>query len=218
MAPSRHISGLPMAPGNSVRDFSMPDYRKRSTLGMRGGVMQVGDPNETKLPQEESLGRTLAKKLGLKDVPEHVTFDGKVLRYECFFKEAVVESNQENYRVRRCVILFYLLDGSLQVRCPGFASGSRARWPSRPLAPPPTHASPRPPPPVHKPARRSRRSRSPSSRIPASRRARARAPSSSAGTACRSPTVRAADPAARRRLAAGPRGRQEAGGNRSAAL
>lgn len=218
MAPSRHISGLPMVPGNSVRDFSHADYRKRSTLAMHGGVMSVEDPNEVYKPREEILATTLARKLGITDVPEHVAFDGKVLRYECFFKEAVVESNQENYRVRRCVLLYYLLDGSVQVRH---------------AAPPALHAS-------HdmavcvnekagmalsaalialsaqershpNPANRhlldsvsiilsqlstylprARRSRSPSWRTRASRRARAKAPSSSSATASQSPTVRLA--------------------------
>ncbi|KAJ1624539.1 hypothetical protein T492DRAFT_881657 [Pavlovales sp. CCMP2436] len=100
MAPSTHISGLPMMPGNSVRDFSKTDFRKRSSLGMRAGVMQVEDASEVAV-REESLAKTLSRKLGITDVPEHMTFDGKVLRYECYFKEAVVESNDENYRVRR---------------------------------------------------------------------------------------------------------------------
>lgn len=42
----------------------------------------------------------------------------QVLRYECYFKEGVTESNAESYRVRRCVLLFYLLDGSIQVSEP----------------------------------------------------------------------------------------------------
>mmetsp|Transcript_42522 Transcript_42522/g.104726 ORF Transcript_42522/g.104726 Transcript_42522/m.104726 type:complete len:627 (+) Transcript_42522:74-1954(+) len=117
MAPSTHISGLPMMPGNSVRDFSKTDFRKRSSLGMRAGVMQVEDASEVAV-REESLAKTLSRKLGITDVPEHMTFDGKVLRYECYFKEAVVESNDENYRVRRCVMLLYLLDGSMQVSEP----------------------------------------------------------------------------------------------------
>ena len=80
--------------------------------------MQVVDPSEASKSREDSLAKTLSRKLGIADVPEHVAFDGKVLRYECFFKEAVVESNEENYRVRRCVLFFYLLDGSVQVRAP----------------------------------------------------------------------------------------------------
>jgi hypothetical protein len=39
----------------------------------------------------------------------------EVLRYDAYFKESVNESPLENFRVRKCHILLYLKDGSLQV-------------------------------------------------------------------------------------------------------
>jgi hypothetical protein len=68
-----------MMPGNSVRDFSLTDFKKRSMLNMRGGVLQVTDPNEAS-GREELLAKTLARKMGLDagGAPEHVLFDGKV--------------------------------------------------------------------------------------------------------------------------------------------
>jgi len=117
MPTSRTIPGLPNLPGNTVMDYSKEDYGRKSSLGVSYGVMQVSDPNEVKVV-EEPLSKTLARKLNITDTPDYVAFDGKVLRYECFFKEAVVESPDENYRVRRCVLLFYLLDGSIQVSEP----------------------------------------------------------------------------------------------------
>jgi hypothetical protein len=41
-----------------------------------------------------------------------------VLRFTGFFKEAVVESNMENHRVRRVQILYYLADDSVQITEP----------------------------------------------------------------------------------------------------
>ncbi|CAE7913916.1 Efhc1, partial [Symbiodinium sp. KB8] len=42
----------------------------------------------------------------------------KVLRFYAFFKEAVVESPTENYRVRNVTILYYLEDDTLQINEP----------------------------------------------------------------------------------------------------
>lgn len=50
--------------------------------------------------------------------PPWVAYDRKVLRFYGYFKETVTESNQENYRVRRCVIYFYLEDQSVHVAEP----------------------------------------------------------------------------------------------------
>ena len=48
-------------------------------------------------------------------VPSFIKTDKKVLRYESYFLEAVNESDMENFRVRRCNILYYLEDGSMQI-------------------------------------------------------------------------------------------------------
>lgn len=42
----------------------------------------------------------------------------QVLRFFGFFQEAVTESNIENHRVRRVVVLYYLADDTLQVTEP----------------------------------------------------------------------------------------------------
>ncbi len=51
-------------------------------------------------------------------MPFFVEKDRKVLRVYAYFKEAVVESANEEFRVRKCVILYYLVDGTLQVEEP----------------------------------------------------------------------------------------------------
>merc|ERR1719238_1504556 len=47
-----------------------------------------------------------------------VAFDRKVLRFNCFFKEAVNESRLENFRIRNCVLYYYLEDDSMHVSEP----------------------------------------------------------------------------------------------------
>jgi len=44
--------------------------------------------------------------------------DRHVLRFYGFFKEAVVESALENYRVRKVIIFYYLEDNSLSITEP----------------------------------------------------------------------------------------------------
>ena len=39
-------------------------------------------------------------------------------RFEAFFKEPVHESAAENFRIRKCVVLYYLEDDSMQVSEP----------------------------------------------------------------------------------------------------
>lgn len=48
-------------------------------------------------------------------VPQWIAFNRHVLRFFAYFKEAVVESRLENYRIRRCHILYYLEDGTMHV-------------------------------------------------------------------------------------------------------
>merc|ERR1719160_601632 len=51
-------------------------------------------------------------------LPAWDALDRHVLRFFGFFKEAVVETNLENYRVRKCTILYYLEDDTFQINEP----------------------------------------------------------------------------------------------------
>ncbi|KAJ3076360.1 EF-hand domain-containing member C2 [Podochytrium sp. JEL0797] len=53
-------------------------------------------------------------------VPAWVAFDRKVLRFYAYFQEAVHEKREEQYRVRRCNIYFYLEDDTIHVSEPKF--------------------------------------------------------------------------------------------------
>lgn len=50
--------------------------------------------------------------------PSFVKLDKQVLRFYGFFKEAVSESNLENYRVRKLEVFFYLEDNSISITEP----------------------------------------------------------------------------------------------------
>ncbi|RLN02356.1 hypothetical protein BBJ28_00004969 [Nothophytophthora sp. Chile5] len=50
--------------------------------------------------------------------PNFIANDKRVLRFGAYFLEAVHESNLENYRVRRCEVLYYLEDDTLQITEP----------------------------------------------------------------------------------------------------
>jgi hypothetical protein len=52
------------------------------------------------------------------EVPAWDALDRHVLRFNGYFKEAVVETNLENYRVRKVVIYYYLEDDTVQVTEP----------------------------------------------------------------------------------------------------
>jgi hypothetical protein len=58
-------------------------------------------------------------------IPYYVENDRKVLRVYAYFKEAVTDSAIEDYRVRKCVILLYLVDGTMQVSLRQFSCGMK---------------------------------------------------------------------------------------------
>jgi len=49
------------------------------------------------------------------DLPAWVAFDKQVLSFDAFYAEEVTQRPSEPYRVRRCKVLFYLEDDSIQV-------------------------------------------------------------------------------------------------------
>ena len=61
--------------------------------------------------------------------PAWVAFDRKVLRFNCYFKEAVTESRIENYRVRNCVLYYYVGRGARALRLVFCLHPSRAAPP-----------------------------------------------------------------------------------------
>uniref|UniRef100_A0A9L0JN71 EF-hand domain-containing family member C2 n=1 Tax=Equus asinus TaxID=9793 RepID=A0A9L0JN71_EQUAS len=58
------------------------------------------------------------KEMGI-DAPPWVAFDKQVLSFDAYLEDEVPEKSQENYRIRRYKIYFYLEDDTIQVNEPG---------------------------------------------------------------------------------------------------
>jgi len=50
--------------------------------------------------------------------PKWLKFDRKVLQFTGYFKESVVENPNENYRIRKMIIYYYLNDGTIYIMEP----------------------------------------------------------------------------------------------------
>jgi len=136
---------LPLLPGNQFdRNVGKSKFHKshhfdyNNDVAMlvgqkRPGIGGVGDSSSTKysvFPKGE--GPT---------APAWVAFDRQVLCFDAFFQEAVHEKREEQYRIRKCKIYFYLEDDSVQVIEPqvknsGIPQGTLLRRHRVPLPPP----------------------------------------------------------------------------------
>eukprot|EP00286_Rhodomonas_abbreviata_P008993 CAMPEP_0181342122 /NCGR_PEP_ID=MMETSP1101-20121128/30821_1 /TAXON_ID=46948 /ORGANISM="Rhodomonas abbreviata, Strain Caron Lab Isolate" /LENGTH=735 /DNA_ID=CAMNT_0023453537 /DNA_START=211 /DNA_END=2413 /DNA_ORIENTATION=+ len=56
--------------------------------------------------------------LPLSSIPKWISLDNKMLSFEAFFKEGVEESRQERFRVRRCVVNYFLEDDTIRISEP----------------------------------------------------------------------------------------------------
>eukprot|EP00928_Gymnodinium_smaydae_P024383 TRINITY_DN1973_c0_g4_i1.p1 TRINITY_DN1973_c0_g4~~TRINITY_DN1973_c0_g4_i1.p1 ORF type:complete len:749 (+),score=176.38 TRINITY_DN1973_c0_g4_i1:99-2345(+) len=131
----RDLSDVPNLPGYSIQELK-DRYHKPQTWNCVNGqrieqkeglsherpkfvkAARAADPwRKGSLPDSTSraLLKTAAKQTEHCELPAWDAFDRHVLRYYGFFKESVVESNLENYRVRKVVILYYLEDDTCQI-------------------------------------------------------------------------------------------------------
>mmetsp|Transcript_32434 Transcript_32434/g.103234 ORF Transcript_32434/g.103234 Transcript_32434/m.103234 type:complete len:654 (-) Transcript_32434:82-2043(-) len=107
------LNGTMFAPGmEGAPDESL---KAEAAAGVAGESAPMGEtiPLEG-VPDVAPIGEMVSDET----LPAWVAYDRKVLRFYAYFKEAVVESAVENYRVRKCVIYFYLEDGSIHVAEP----------------------------------------------------------------------------------------------------
>lgn len=133
------LKNLPSLPG-----FNLPQFRDRFHKNQTWGVVngqriefKEGETHDnTKFvhavrPKEtwrsgslpDSTNRAIFKQLSMNNhehmkVPAWDALDRHVLRFYGYFKEAVVETNLEKYRVRRVVICYYLEDDTCTVTEP----------------------------------------------------------------------------------------------------
>ncbi|XP_069576247.1 EF-hand domain-containing protein 1 [Brachyistius frenatus] len=124
--------GLPFFPGYTFWDVTKSAFHRPQTLGYKNGfplpsrpAVGIGQepllsvqltphdntelfaeiPNLTYGPADQAVHADF--------IPAHVAFDKKVLRYYAYFVEEILDSPEEEYRVRPVVIYYYLEDDSM---------------------------------------------------------------------------------------------------------
>jgi len=131
---------IPKLPGCEPWNPMSAQKTRTTRLTYRHGVPQVEDPIRPSVDGEGAgtgvdLTQSQLLKLGAvsdltvapkvtdvthwdyyePQVPQWLAFDRRVLRFFAFFKEPVVESASENFRVRRVTIFYYLEDGTVHM-------------------------------------------------------------------------------------------------------
>lgn len=118
------MSVLPKLPGMDFPDPTKKDFRKTHVFDFKNGIPVVcSNPAENMVPVPTEETDTIGNNSGeqqaaVEFVPAWVAYDRKVLRFEAYFKEPVHESRNETFRIRRCVIYYYLEDDSMHVSEP----------------------------------------------------------------------------------------------------
>eukprot|EP00118_Oscarella_pearsei_P002935 m.12276 g.12276 ORF g.12276 m.12276 type:complete len:731 (+) comp23948_c0_seq3:84-2276(+) len=139
---------LPFLPGNVFeRDLSKTRHHKSHAFDYRNDVsVFVGEKKPgiggIPLPGQDLKQNTSVFPPGEGTaLPSWVAFDRQVLRFYAYFQEAVHELRDERYRIRNCLIYFYLEDDSIEVIEPkvknsGIPQGTLIRRHRIPLPPP----------------------------------------------------------------------------------
>lgn len=133
------LKNLPSLPGYSFPEFKERHHKpqtwnvvngqrieqKEGLSHDKGKFVKAPRPEETwrtgSLP--DSTTRAIFKQQGdrvseLHELPAWDAYDRHVLRFSGYFKEAVVETNLENYRVRKVLVFYYLEDDTCHVTEP----------------------------------------------------------------------------------------------------
>lgn len=117
---------LPNLPGYKVcqpQSIGEKAFFKSQTLNYKKGyAMEAPNPVVNDLPDGTAAlaatGISSPSKTGTQSpskLPQWVENDRKVLRFYGYFKEAITESNMENYRIRKVVTYYYLEDDSMHI-------------------------------------------------------------------------------------------------------
>ncbi|ESN96853.1 hypothetical protein HELRODRAFT_102301 [Helobdella robusta] len=132
-------SKLPFLPGNQHFDFAKSNYHRSHTLGFNNGYAVQkkpdldtgGSPLQTNQIHELISVNNYNPQLYYGQskpappqpfMPSFVALDKKVLSFKAWFKETVAESPNENYRIRKVQIYYYLEDGTMVVNEPVVAN------------------------------------------------------------------------------------------------
>ncbi|KAA0708260.1 EF-hand domain-containing protein 1 [Triplophysa tibetana] len=127
--------GLPFLPGNTFRDLTKSSFHRAQTLGYKNGYgvprrpsagigrdpllsanISHGDRNQlvTDIPNL-TYGTDTQRHPPLDFTPAHAAYDKKVLRFYGYFRQDVLHSPDESFRIRPVVIYYYLEDDSMCV-------------------------------------------------------------------------------------------------------
>jgi Ca2+-binding EF-hand superfamily protein len=137
---------LPFLPGNSFNKNLGKDKFHKSHFFDYNADVAVFDI-KSGIGGEPLPGQTTAKNRSIypegigSGQPTWVAFDRQVLRFFAYFQEGIEEKAEEQFRIRNCVILFYLEDDSIQVNekineNSGIPQGTLIRRHRIPLPPP----------------------------------------------------------------------------------
>ncbi|KAF4099887.1 EF-hand domain-containing protein 1 [Onychostoma macrolepis] len=133
---TRH--GLPFLPGNSFRDLTKSAFHRAQTLDFKNGYAlprrpAVGTGQDPLLSVNISHGE---RNQLIRDIPNltygtdthrpppldfspaHAAYDKKVLRFYGYFRQEVLHSPDEHFRIRPVVIYYHLEDDSMCVTEP----------------------------------------------------------------------------------------------------
>ncbi|XP_062857167.1 EF-hand domain-containing protein 1 [Trichomycterus rosablanca] len=129
--------GLPFLPGNTFRNTAKSAFHKAQTLSYKNGYalplrpkVGIGQQpliSETLLHNEmnQLINQTSGMSLSTSThtpptdfIPDYVAYDKKVLRFYGYFKQEVLDSPDERWRVRPVLIYYHLEDDSMCVMEP----------------------------------------------------------------------------------------------------
>ena len=130
---------LPLLPGNSFSDPFKSSFEKnqlfhmKHSIGLEKPIYSKFDSsiNPSKFASVTSVSILNNEMVKLKTLnnnnnsklnesyprmlPQWIKYDKNVLKFDAYFNEHIVESNVENYRIRKCIIYYYLEDDTFQV-------------------------------------------------------------------------------------------------------
>ncbi|KNE64889.1 hypothetical protein AMAG_10562 [Allomyces macrogynus ATCC 38327] len=120
-------ASLPFLPGHQFNFNGKPNFRKSHAFDYSntvpvfkedrpgiGGVLLPGQ-DEKRVQTSAHQLQQLVSDPNAESVPAWIAFDRKVLRFYAYFQEAVQERREEQFRIRKVNILFYLEDDTVHV-------------------------------------------------------------------------------------------------------
>ncbi|XP_069745401.1 EF-hand domain-containing family member C2 isoform X2 [Narcine bancroftii] len=113
---------LPLLPGNTFnRNLGKEKFHKSHHFDFSNDIPVMVGEEKPGIGGEPLLGQKLKPKFSVfpkgqgSDAPSWVAFDKQALCFKAYFQESVQERKEEQYRIRKCKIYFYLEDDTIQV-------------------------------------------------------------------------------------------------------